>query len=268
MESYGTIFSVKYSILILTLIVSYIQASEDSQYSYQELIEIQSVLLDSYSADSDQSVALSLSQVSYKVAENLMQSYIENNDPSVIRDAIDSLNISISIFPENQTFYLFKGDMYYQIRKYDAYYLEAMKAYEDSQNVILESKKSFVSLIDLYANQELYAEAFLLIRKMLFFDSQWLLDEFFDMTITLTSQTNNQEILLGDLSVLADQYNVEIPNIYLAKSYLSLSLNDYEIVKKSYAKYQAAKLFSENQNISSRGKTISNYLNTMAQLNE
>ena len=81
-------------------------------------------------------------------------------------------------------------------------------------------------------------------------------------------KTNNQEILLGDLSVLADQYNVEIPNIYLAKSYLSLSLNDYEIVKKSYAKYQAAKLFSENQNISSRGKTISNYLNTMAQLNE
>ena len=108
-----------------------------------------------------------------------------------------------------------------------------MRAYEYSEDEILESKESFVSLIDLYTNQELYSEAFLLIRKMLFFDSQWLLNEFFDMTITLTVlQTNNQKILLEDLSMLADQYNAEIPNIYLAQSYLSLSLNNYESVKK------------------------------------
>ena len=143
-----------------------------------------------------------------------------------------------------------------------------MRAYEYSEDEILESKESFVSLIDLYTNQELYSEAFLLIRKMLIFDSQWLLDEFFDMTITLTLQTNNQKILLEDLSMLAGQYNAEIPNIYLAQSYLSLSLNNYELVKNSHKKYEAAKIFSENSNFSNQEDAILNYLNTMAELNE
>ena len=131
-----------------------------------------------------------------------------------------------------------------------------------------KSKKSFVSLIDLYTNQELYSEAFLLLRKMLLFDSKWLLDEFFDMTITLTLQTSNQKILLEDLSMLAGQYNAEIPNIYLAQSYLSLSLNNYELVKNSHKKYEAAKIFSENSNFSNQEDAILNYLNTMAELNE
>ena len=143
-----------------------------------------------------------------------------------------------------------------------------MRAYEYSEDEILESKESFVSLIDLYTNQELYSEAFLLIRKMLIFDSQWLLDEFFDMTITLTLQTSNQKILLEDLSMLAGQYNAEIPNIYLAQSYLSLSLNNYELVKNSHKKYEAAKIFSENSNFSNQEDAILNYLNTMAELNE
>ena len=143
-----------------------------------------------------------------------------------------------------------------------------MRAYEYSEDEILESKESFVSLIDLYTNQELYSEAFLLIRKMLIFDSQWLLDEFFDMTITLTLQTSNQKILLEDLSMLAGQYNAEIPNIYLAQSYLSLSLNNYELVKNSHKKYEAAKIFSENSNFSNQEDAILNYLNTMAEFNE
>ena len=186
----------------------------------------------------------------------------------MIKDAIDSLDISISIYPENKNYYLLKGDLFYLIKKYDAYYLDAMRAYEYSEDEILESKKSFVSLIDLYTNQELYSEAFLLIRKMLLFDSQWLLDEFFDMTITLTLQTSNQKILLEDLSMLAGQYNAEIPNIYLAQSYLSLSLNNYELVKNSHKKYEAAKIFSENSNFSNQEDAILNYLNTMAELNE
>ena len=98
-------------------------------------------------------------------------------------------------------------------------------------------------IIDLYTNQELYSEAFLLIREMLLFDSHWLLNEFFDMTISLTLQTNNQKILLEDLSMLAGQYNAEIPNIYLAQSYLSLSLNNYELVKgEKYGTYKVVEV--------------------------
>ena len=255
-------------ILFLILFVSYGQAVDDEQYSYEDLIKIQTILLDSYSSDSDQSISLSLSQVSFKIAELLMQNYVENNDPSIIKDAIDSLDISISIYPENKKYYLLKGDLFYLIKKYDAYYLDAMRAYEYSEDEILKSKKSFVSLIDLYTNQELYSEAFLLLRKMLLIDSKWLLNEFFDMTITLTLQTSNQKILLEDLSMLAGQYNAEIPNIYLAQSYLSLSLNNYELVKKSHKKYEAAKIFSENLNHSNQEDSILNYLNTMAQLYE
>ena len=94
------------------------------------------------------------------------------------------------------------------------------------------------------------------------------LSEFFDMTISLTLQTNNQKILLEDLSMLAGQYNAEIPNIYLAQSYLSLSLNNYELVKNSHKKYEAAKIFSENSNFSNQEDAILNYLNTMAEFNE
>ena len=255
-------------ILFLVFFVLYGQAIDDDQYSYEDLIRIQTILLDSYSSGSDQSIALSLSEVSFKISELLMQSYIENNDPSLIKDAIDSLDISISIYPENKNYYLLKGDLFYIIKQYDAFYLDAMRAYEYSEDEILESKESFVSLIDLYTNQELYSEAFLLLRKMLLFDSKWLLDEFFDMTITLTLQTSNQKILLEDLSMLAGQYNAEIPNIYLAQSYLSLSLNNYELVKKSHKKYEAAKIFSENLNHSNQEDSILNYLNTMAQLYE
>ena len=255
-------------ILFLVFFVLYGQAIDDDQYSYEDLIRIQTILLDSYSSGSDQSIALSLSEVSFKISELLMQSYIENNDPSLIKDAIDSLDISISIYPENKNYYLLKGDLFYIIKQYDAFYLDAMRAYEYSEDEILESKESFVSLIDLYTNQELYSEAFLLLRKMLLFDSKWLLDEFFDMTITLTLQTSNQKILLEDLSMLAGQYNAEIPNIYLAQSYLSLSLNNYELVKNSHKKYEAAKIFSENLNHSNQEDSILNYLNTMAQLYE
>ena len=255
-------------ILFLVFFVLYGQAIDDDQYSYEDLIRIQTILLDSYSSNSDQSIALSLSEVSFKIAELLMQSYIENNDPSLIKDAIDSLDISISIYPENKNYYLLKGDLFYIIKQYDAFYLDAMRAYEYSEDEILESKESFVALIDLYTNQELYSEAFLLIREMLLFDSHWLLNEFFDMTISLTLQTNNQKILLEDLNMLADKYNVEIPNIYLAQSYLSLSLNNYELVKKSHKKYEAAKIFSENLNHSNQEDSILNYLNTMAQLYE
>ena len=33
---------------------------DDEQYSYEDLIKIQTILLDSYSSDSDQSISLSL----------------------------------------------------------------------------------------------------------------------------------------------------------------------------------------------------------------
>ena len=85
-------------LLFLVFFVLYGQAIDDDQYSYEDLIKIQTILLDSYSSNSDQSIALSLSEVSFKIAELLMQSYIENNDPSIIKDAVDSLDISISIF--------------------------------------------------------------------------------------------------------------------------------------------------------------------------
>ena len=107
-------------VLVLSIFFSYGYAIAESQYSYEELIEIQSVLLDSYSSDSDESIAISLSNVSYKIAEHLIQDFIANKDPSSIKDAIDSLDISISIFPNNKKFYLLKGDLLYLIRKYDA----------------------------------------------------------------------------------------------------------------------------------------------------
>ena len=255
-------------VIVLSIFFSYGYAIAESQYSYEELIEIQSVLLDSYSSDSDESIAISLSNVSYKIAENLIQDFIANKDPSSIKDAIDSLDISISIFPNNKKFYLLKGDLLYLIRKYDTFYLDAMRAYEDSEDAIFESKKSFVALIDLYTNQELYSEAVFLIRKMLSLDASWLLNEFFDMTITLTVLANNQSKMLESLDFVADQYTIEIPNVYLAKSYLSLSLNDYESVKSSYAKYEAAKVFSKDAKTSIQAETISNYLKMKAETNE
>lgn len=255
-------------VLVLSIFFSYGYAIAESQYSYEELIEIQSVLLDSYSSESDESIAISLSNVSYKIAENLIQDFIANKDPSSIKDAIDSLDISISIFPNNKKFYLLKGDLLYLIRKYDTFYLDAMRAYEDSEDAIFESKKSFVALIDLYTNQELYSEAVFLIRKMLSFDAPWLLNEFFDMTITLTVLANNQSKMLESLDFVADQYTIEIPNVYLAKSYLSLSLNDYESVKSSHAKYEAAKVFSKDAKTSIQAGTISNYLKMKAETNE
>lgn len=255
-------------ILIFIIFASYVQAIEDSKYSYEDLIKIQTILLDSYLSDSNESIAISLSNVSYKIAENLMQTFLAINDPSIVKDAIDNLDIAISIFPDNKKYYLFKGDLLYLIKGYDAFYLDAMKAYESSEDEILKSKESFVALIDLYINQELYTEAVFLIRKMLSFDSSWLLNEFFDMTITLTVLANNHSKMLESLDFVADQYTIEIPNVYLAKSYLSLSLDDYESVKNSYVKYEAAKVFSKDAKTSIQAETISNYLKMKAETNE
>ena len=57
-------YKVKKIVLVLSIFFSYGYAIAENQYSYEDLIEIQTVLLDSYSSASDESIAISLSNVS------------------------------------------------------------------------------------------------------------------------------------------------------------------------------------------------------------
>ena len=75
-------------------------------------------------------------------------------------------------------------------------------------------------------------------------------------------------MFLDELVKLSDSYLVDIPNIYLAQSFIHLSQNRQESVIKSFEKYKAAKLFNNIDDSYPREKTIEEYLDMMGYLND
>lgn len=255
-------------VLVFLIYWSSASANTVNNFALDDLLKSQSILLDTHSIETNESIDLSLSKVSYQIAQLLYEQYLVDKEYSLAIDAIDSLDIAISIYPENKSLQLLKGDLYYAIKEYEAFYLSALAAYEKSEDKIFESKPSFVSLTELYLQLELYEEALAIVNQMLTVDPEWLLNYFFDMTIAIGLMANGQKEILSKLSNIEKKYVTQIPNIYLAQSLMHLSLNEYASVQSAYKKYQASKLFGASQDASKIEESIEDYLNLMAGLNE
>ena len=234
-----------------------------------ELIQIQSVLLNSYDeTNEDMSLLISIASVSNQIASKFISRFHQNKNIDDAYTAIEQIDISVGIFPDNQIYKLSRGDFYYAIKEYDDNYLRALSSYEASGEKILDSKDSFLGLIDIYLNQELFEDANKIFLKMLLKDPKWVLDDSFDLLISTVLLGSDQTMFLDELVKLSDSYLVDIPNIYLAQSFIHLSQNRQESVIKSFEKYKAAKLFNNIDDSYPREKTIEEYLDMMGYLND
>ena len=234
-----------------------------------ELIQIQSVLLNSYDeTNEDMSLLISIASVSNQIASKFISRFHQNKNIDDAYTAIEQIDISVGIFPDNQIYKLSRGDFYYAIKEYDDNYLRALSSYEASGENILDSKDSFIGLIDIYLNQELFEDANKIFLKMLLKDPKWVLDDSFDLLISTVLLGSDQTMFLDELVKLSDSYLVDIPNIYLAQSFIHLSQNRQESVIKSFEKYKAAKLFNNIDDSYPREKTIEEYLDMMGYLND
>lgn len=234
-----------------------------------ELIQIQSALLNSFDeTKEDISLLISIANVSNQIASKFISRFHQNKNIDDAYRAIEQIDISIGFFPDNQIYKLSRGDFYYAIKEYDDNYLRALSSYEASGENILDSKDSFIGLIDIYLNQELFEDANNLFLEMLLKDPKWVLNDSFDLLISTVLLGSDQIMFLDELVKLSDSYLVDIPNIYLAQSFIHLSQNRQESVIKSYEKYKAAKLFNNIDDSYPREKTIEEYLDMMGYLND
>ena len=226
------------------------------QYTLDELLESQLILLEIYNPDqeiaeenpnqgTDEFIFDALAEISYKIASIFFEIYAHSQDLDDILKAIPHIELATEIRPNNFAYQLFKGNLYYLIKRLDSYYLDALIAYEMSGEMIFESKQSFLALVELYLHQRMPNEANDLFLKMLTIDPNWVFSNAFDLFITTFLMSTDQQLKLTVLDDLEKKYNIQFPHIYLAQAIIYSYLDDLTSLEEAFNKYQAAKTFNE-----------------------
>ena len=226
------------------------------QYTLDELLESQLILLEIYNPDqeiadenpnqgTDEFIFDALAEISYKIASIFFEIYTHSQDFDDILKAIPHIELATEIRPNNFAYQLFKGNLYYLIKRLDSYYLDALIAYEMSGELIFESKQSFLALVELYLHQRMPNEANDLFLKMLTIDPNWVFSNAFDLFLTTFLMSTDQQLKLAVLDDLEEKYNIQFPHIYLAQAIIYSYLDDLTSLEEAFNKYQAAKTFNE-----------------------
>ena len=226
------------------------------QYTLDELLESQLILLEIYNPDqeiadenpnqgTDEFIFDALAEISYKISSIFFEIYAHSQDLDDVLKAIPHIELATEIRPNNFAYQLFKGNLYYLIKRLDSYYLDALIAYEMSGELIFESKQSFLALVELYLHQRMPNEANDLFLKMLTIDPNWVFSNAFDLFLTTFLMSTDQQLKLTVLDDLEKKYNIQFPHIYLAQAIIYSYLDDLTSLEEAFNKYQAAKTFNE-----------------------
>ena len=226
------------------------------QYTLDELLESQLILLEIYNPDqeiadenpnqgTDEFIFDALAEISYKISSIFFEIYAHSQDLDDVLKAIPHIELATEIRPNNFAYQLFKGNLYYLIKRLDSYYLDALIAYEMSGELIFESKQSFLALVELYLHQRMPNEANDLFLKMLTIDPNWVFSNAFDLFLTTFLMSTDQQLKLAVLDDLEEKYNIQFPHIYLAQAIIYSYLDDLTSLEEAFNKYQAAKTFNE-----------------------
>jgi len=226
------------------------------QYTLDELLESQLILLEIYNPDqeiadenpiqgTDEFIFDALAEISYKIASIFFEIYTHSQDFDDILKAIPHIELATEIRPNNFAYQLFKGNLYYLIKRLDSYYIDAMIAYEMSGELIFESKQSFLALVVLYLQERMTNEANDLFLKMVTIDPDWVFSNAFDLFLTAFLYSTDRQVKLTVLDDLEKKYSIQFPQIYLTQAIVYASLDDFDSLEKAFNKYQAAKTFNE-----------------------
>ena len=226
------------------------------QYTLDELLESQLILLEIYNPDqeiadenpnqgTDEFIFDALAEISYKISSIFFEIYAHSQDLDDVLKAIPHIELATEIRPNNFAYQLFKGNLYYLIKRLDSYYIDAMIAYEMSGELIYESKQSFLALVVLYLQERMTNEANDLFLKMVTVDPDWVFSNAFDLFLTAFLYSTDRQVKLTVLDDLEKKYSIQFPQIYLTQAIVYASLDDFDSLEKAFNKYQAAKTFNE-----------------------
>lgn len=226
------------------------------QYTLDELLESQLILLEIYNPDqeiaeenpnqgTDEFIFDALAEISYKIASIFFEIYGYSQDLDDILKAIPHIELATELRPNNFAYQLFKGNLYYLIKRLDSYYIDAIIAYKMSGELIFESKQSLLALVELYLHERMPNEANDLFLKMVTIDPNWVFSNAFDLFLTTFLMSSDRELRLAVLDDLEKKYTIQFPQIYLTQAIVYSSLDDLNSLEKAFNKYQAAKNFNE-----------------------
>ena len=241
------------------------------QYTLDELLDAQLILLDIYNVDneisdedanqrSDEFIFDSLAEISYKIASIFFQNYSQSQNLDDVFNAIPHIELATEIRPNNFAYQLFKGNLFYLVKRFDSYYVDAIIAYEMSGELIFESKQSFLALVELYLHQRLPDEANDLFLKMVSIDPDWVFSNAFDLFLTAFLASNERQIQLTDFKELENKYTIQYPQIYLTQAIIYSSLNDLDSLEEAFNKYKAAKTFKEISGMEEKEQALTAYI--------
>ena len=241
------------------------------QHTLDDLLDAQLVLLDIYNVDneiseedanqiSDEFIFDSLAEISYKIASIFFQNYSQSQNLDDVFNAIPHIELATEIRPNNFAYQLFKGNLFYLVKRFDSYYIDAIIAYEMSGELIFESKQSFLALVELYLHQRLPDEANDLFLKMVSIDPDWVFSNAFDLFLTAFLASNERQIQLTDFKELENKYTIQYPQIYLTQAIIYSSLNDLDSLEEAFNKYKAAKTFKEISGMEEKEQALTAYI--------
>jgi len=241
------------------------------QHTLDDLLGAQLVLLDIYNVDneiseedanqrSDEFIFDSLAEISYKIASIFFQNYSQSQNLDDVFNAIPHIELATEIRPNNFAYQLFKGNLFYLVKRFDSYYIDAIIAYEMSGELIFESKQSFLALVELYLHQRLPDEANDLFLKMVSIDPDWVFSNAFDLFLTAFLASNERHIQLTDFKELENKYTIQYPQIYLTQAIIYSSLNDLDSLEEAFNKYKAAKTFKEISGMEEKEQALTAYI--------
>ena len=241
------------------------------QYTLDDLLDAQLILLDIYNVDnetsyedanqrSDEFIFDSLAEISYKIASIFFQNYSQSQNLDDVFNAIPHIELATEIRPNNFAHQLFKGNLFYLVKKFDSYFIDAIIAYEMSGELIFESKQSFLALVELYLHQRLPDEANDLFLKMVSIDPDWVFSNAFDLFLTAFLASNERQIQLTDFKELENKYTIQYPQIYLTQAIIYSSLNDLDSLEEAFNKYKAAKTFKEISGMEEKEQALTSYI--------
>ena len=241
------------------------------EYTLVDLLDAQLILLDVYNTDqkisdenakqrTDEFIFDSLAEISYKIASIFFQNYSQSQDLDDVLNAIPHIELATEIRPNNFAYQLFKGNLFYLVKRLDSYYIDAIIAYEMSGELIFESKQSFLALVELYLHQRLADEANDLFLRMVRIDPDWVFSNAFDLFLTAFLASNERQIQLTDFKELENKYTIQYPQIYLTQAIIYSSLNDLDSLEEAFNKYKAAKTFKEISGMEEKEQALTAYI--------
>tara|TARA_B100002052_G_scaffold37093_1_gene29153 strand:+ start:4877 stop:5677 length:801 start_codon:yes stop_codon:yes gene_type:complete len=213
-------FFILHIVLSLSLNLNSDFNQELSTMSLEELVEFEDEVINIYEVTNNDELLISLARVNFFKASNYLELYKKTQDQYDLVLAIDYAEDAIELDPSQKFYSIFLGDLYYLIKDKDAFYIDAIIAYESSGNLLLSEKESALRLMEIYINDQQHLNAFTLCSRLMKYDAQWTLQNLMDIYISTAILSGSTQYSLEILEEIIKNIDHNPAELYLTKAYL------------------------------------------------